>query len=141
MRVTRPTLPILAALALWAAAPATATAEEEGLGASEYAAHCAVCHAIDGRGNGPYGMFLKVAPSDLTMLAAENGGRFPFEDVYRIIDGRTELLAHGPREMPIWGYEYRRLAMREGKGATAEKEVSKKILALIEHIRTLQRDE
>ncbi len=107
-------------------------------GAAVYAARCAVCHGIDGRGHGPYELFLTVAPADLTRLSAENDGRFPFEDVYRIIDGRTELRAHGPREMPIWGYEFRRLAKREGKGADAELEVTRNILALIDHLRDLQ---
>lgn len=130
---------LLAAAALLSlAAPAAADVD----GAEEYAARCAVCHGLSGTGDGPYGMFLTVRPADLTRLAAENDGRFPFEDVYRVIDGRTELRAHGPREMPIWGYEYRRLADRTSDatrgGKSAETEVSEKILALIDHLRSLQ---
>ncbi len=127
------------ALTLAAAiAAATGAAAAETLGERTYAARCAVCHGIDGKGRGPYEMFLTQAPSNLTVLAQENGGRFPFEDVYRIIDGRTELRAHGPREMPIWGYEFRRMAEREGAGTEAERQVTDTILALIEHLRTLQ---
>ncbi len=129
---------LVATLALAVALPAAAEID----GADEFARRCAVCHGDSGSGDGPYGMFLTVPPADLTRLSVENGGRFPFEEVYRIIDGRTELRAHGPREMPIWGYEYRRLADFESDaergGKSAETEVSEKILGLIEHLRTLQ---
>lgn len=45
-------------------------------------------------------------PADLTMLAKRNGGVFPAQRAYEIIDGRQEVAAHGPRTMPIWGKEY-----------------------------------
>ncbi|GMG81368.1 cytochrome c [Paralimibaculum aggregatum] len=141
MPVLRHIAPALA-LAATVAAPALAAEID---GAHEYAVRCAICHGLEGRGDGPYELYLKVKPADLTVLAIDNRGRFPFEDIYRVIDGRTELLAHGPREMPIWGYEYRRLENRQSDadrgGASAETVVSQKILALIEHIRAMQRAE
>jgi hypothetical protein len=47
-----------------------------------------------------------VPPSDLTVLSKNNGGIFPFNSVYEIIDGRKAVAAHGTREMPVWGDRY-----------------------------------
>ncbi len=48
--------------------------------------------------------WLKVQPSDLTHIAARNGGKFPLERVDRIISGDEALPSgHGTRAMPIWG--------------------------------------
>lgn len=46
-------------------------------------------------------------PPTLTRLQRNNGGVFPFDHVYQVIDGRKEVLVHGPREMPVWGSVYR----------------------------------
>jgi mono/diheme cytochrome c family protein len=75
-------------------------------GKAEYHSSCASCHGIDGKGNGPVGADLKVPPSDLTVLARKNNGVFPFNSVYETIDGRKAVIAHGTRDMPIWGDRY-----------------------------------
>lgn len=67
-------------------------APDAGGGAMFYRATCATCHEP---GSSPQ------AP-DLTRLAAVNGGQFPTDRVTRIIDGRSELRAHGS-PMPVWG--------------------------------------
>ena len=41
-------------------------------------------------------------------LAKRNGGVFPENAVNETIDGRKEVEAHGPRDMPVWGYRYMR---------------------------------
>jgi mono/diheme cytochrome c family protein len=69
-----------------------------------YRAYCASCHGEDAKGNGPMAGWLKVQPSDLTHIAARNGGNFPLERVDRIIAGEEALPSgHGTRAMPIWG--------------------------------------
>ncbi|HTW64072.1 MAG TPA: cytochrome c [Bryobacteraceae bacterium] len=69
-----------------------------------YKAYCASCHGVDAKGNGPMAEWLKVRPSDLTRIAARNGGKFPLERVDRIISGEEPLPSgHGTRAMPIWG--------------------------------------
>src|ERR1700690_1600210 len=78
-------------------------AQDTDLGMSLYRLGCAVCHGIDGKGNGPLSEQLKVAPADLTVLAKKNNGVFPVSSVYETIDGRKMIAAHGTREMPIWG--------------------------------------
>ena len=75
-------------------------------GKAEYHSSCASCHGFDGKGNGPVSSDLKVPPSDLTVLPRKNNGVFPFYSVYEIIDGRKAVIAHGTREMPIWGDRY-----------------------------------
>jgi hypothetical protein len=46
-------------------------------------------------------------PSDLTLLAKNNGGVFPAQKLYEIIDGREEVASHGPRTIPVWGRAFR----------------------------------
>jgi mono/diheme cytochrome c family protein len=66
--------------------------------------YCAACHGTDGRGHGPASVALKHAVSDLTLISQRKGGKFPYEHVKGIIEGKQPgPLAHGDREMPIWG--------------------------------------
>ena len=47
---------------------------------------------------------LKVKPSDLTRIAARNGGTFPLMRIERIISGEELPAAgHGSSQMPVWG--------------------------------------
>jgi mono/diheme cytochrome c family protein len=69
-----------------------------------FRAHCAACHGADGKGDGPAASGLKTKPADLTVLARNNGGKFPTRQVQKFISGdEPSLLAHGSREMPVWG--------------------------------------
>lgn len=81
-------------------------AENRDLGRIEFQSKCAVCHGIDAKGKGPLAAQLKTAPADLTGLAKKNGGTFPQNAVEQIIDGRQDVEAHGPRDMPVWGNRY-----------------------------------
>jgi mono/diheme cytochrome c family protein len=76
------------------------------VGKIEYQSGCAACHGADGKGKGPLREQLKVAPTDLTVLSKKNNGVFPFNAVYETIYGIKVIVAHGTREMPIWGYRY-----------------------------------
>jgi len=83
-----------------------AQAEDVDIGKSEFQSSCASCHGADGKGKGPVSELLKVPPSDLTMLAKNNGGVFPTNAVYETIYGSKTVPAHGTREMPIWGERF-----------------------------------
>lgn len=73
-------------------------------GPALYKAYCAVCHGTDAKGVGPMAIMLKKPPSDLTRIAAGNGGIFPAARLTRVISGEDQIAAgHGTREMPIWG--------------------------------------
>jgi mono/diheme cytochrome c family protein len=73
-------------------------------GPALYQAYCATCHGVDATGGGPMAGALKTSPTDLTRIAARNGGMFPLPRVSRIISGEEVVPAgHGSREMPVCG--------------------------------------
>ena len=85
--------------------PAQRTDPTSGIGM--YRSHCAVCHGLDGKGHGPAAPALKQPPSDLTQLSKQNEGKFPDFRVANAIQGDSVILAHGTREMPVWGDVFR----------------------------------
>jgi mono/diheme cytochrome c family protein len=68
-----------------------------------YKQYCATCHGATAKGDGPLGSFLKVPPPDLTQLAQRNAGKFPYENVARILRFGPGPSAHGTSDMPTWG--------------------------------------
>ncbi|MFQ5549578.1 MAG: c-type cytochrome [Woeseia sp.] len=90
---------------LWAALPAALAQQEDVVesGRQLFSQRCAVCHGLDGKGDGVLGPHLKEQPADLSRLSRENEGTFPFWEAYRKIDGRDKVGAHGPKDMPVWG--------------------------------------
>lgn len=68
-----------------------------------FLAYCASCHGKDAKGNGPAAVALRPKVPDLTILARNNGGKFPEDRVRKTILGDDRLAAHGSREMPVWG--------------------------------------
>ncbi len=123
-------------------------AEELDPGRAEYQSSCAPCHGTDGKGNGPVSALLKVPPPDLTVLAKNNSGVFPFNSVYEIIDGRKTVMAHGTRDMPIWGDRYapepsKALIPRPSENVLSrflgpETVVRMRILAVIDYLNRIQ---
>ena len=77
--------------------------------------YCAVCHGKDGKGGGPAVPALKVAPPDLTQLAAKNHGKFPEDSVYRVLKEGSNIAAHGSSEMPVWGVLFKSLDPGSGE--------------------------
>jgi mono/diheme cytochrome c family protein len=111
------------------------------LGKQEYVANCAGCHGVSGKGDGIYQAYLTRTAPDLTRLAKASGGVFPFQRVYQVIDGRTEVGAHGTRDMPIWGTDYLQKASRDPSLTTVldqELFVRARIMALIDYLNQLQ---
>ena len=92
------------ALAL-AGAALSAPAWAESAGKTEYDESCATCHGAAGMGEGPLAEFMSVKVPDLTELAKNNDGTFPFLEVVHVIDGRTGLRGHGS-DMPVWGTQF-----------------------------------
>lgn len=68
-----------------------------------YNAYCASCHGSNGQGDGPAAVALKTQPTDLTLLAAKNGGIFPEAHVAAEIEGDALTPSHGDKDMPVWG--------------------------------------
>ena len=103
-----------------------------------FSSYCAACHGASGRGDGPAAPSFRVPPADLTQIAVRHGG-FDAAEVAAYIDGRTEIAAHGRREMPVWG---RRYDDRNNQILTDETLLSPgMIFNIVDYLRTLQMDE
>ena len=122
---------LIGLLAYAGGVPASTTTLTDG--AHEYRKQCAVCHGVDGSGDGPIANQLKRRPTDLTKLSAKNGGSFPETLVYQSIDGRRVVLLHGPSDMPVWGDRFRR--------SGNESVVDARIGALVRFVESLQSQE
>jgi|HubBroStandDraft_6_1064221.scaffolds.fasta_scaffold745498_1 mono/diheme cytochrome c family protein len=101
-------------------------------GEEMFTSYCAACHGKDGKGTGPAAEALKVPPTNLTSLAAKNGGKYPSMKVSSVIRGEDVLAAHGSRDMPIWG----RLFWNISEGSDAE--VLQRVANLNKHIEGMQ---
>ena len=117
-------------------APPTLSAIE--LGKKEFEATCAMCHGIDGKGQGTFSTHLAYKPTDLTQIKKSNGGIFPAITVYETIDGRSGSGVHGSRTMPIWGDRYEADSWLDVHPKFADTIARGKILELILYINTLQ---
>lgn len=92
-------------------------------GEEMYQVYCSSCHGRDGKGGtGP----------DLTVLAKQNGGKFPVVLVKEAIRGDTRVDAHGPKDMPAWGTAFRYL------GSGSRLEIDVRINNLTEYVRSIQ---
>lgn len=141
-----PTAPVAVLVALVSMASKAGQSEKdpiEAIGKREYLQSCAACHGEDGKGSGPVAEVLVAKPPDLTTIRKRHGGEFPASWIYRIIDGRTEVPAHGRRDMPVWGSRYRVEALQQlplplDSGADAL--VHGRILSLVFYLDYIQED-
>jgi mono/diheme cytochrome c family protein len=141
---------LIGMLMVTAIAATMAHAQQSGIAAQnfdrgkhEYEAHCAMCHGLSGKGDGPFAQQLKsgIVVPNLTELSKRNNGMFSFMRVYQIIDGTQSVTAHGPREMPVWGPRYKSEVgenFYDDYRADAEAFARARILALTEYVYRLQ---
>jgi len=101
-------------------------------GKEMYESYCAVCHGKDGKGGGPAASALKAAPTDLTTLSKNNGGKYPSLKVSTSIRGDANIAAHGSKDMPVWG------ALFRGMSQGHEGEVQQRVANLTRYIESLQ---
>jgi mono/diheme cytochrome c family protein len=104
-------------------------------GARLFRTYCASCHGSTARGDGPVAPELRRSPPDLTRFTENNGGVFPTNRVFDIIDGR-DVRAHGDRDMPVWGD-----AFRTGPDGLTDEAVKTRIDAIAAYLRAIQRRE
>jgi len=104
-------------------------------GAQLYQRFCAACHGVRGLGDGPVAADLNVMVPDVTRIARRHGGVYPAEDVRRIIDGRSVHVAHGTRDMPVWGYEFRQAGATDTSGGKSADEL---VQRLVDYLRSIQ---
>jgi mono/diheme cytochrome c family protein len=136
LAIAAATVAVLPGLAL-AQAPLSAD-----FGRFLYRENCSACHGIGGKGDGPLsGKVDTRAGVDLTLLAKANNGVFPVERAYEIIDGRQEIVAHGSRDMPVWGTTFLERVASEGSVELPwgrEFYVRVRVLALVDYLNRLQ---
>lgn len=108
-------------------------------GGALYMELCAVCHGVDGKGDGPAAPALKVKLADLTQLAAGDDGVFPASRVEKVLTGGLVLPAHGSSEMPVWGrvFEDARPDRKPGERWAFSRT---RIYNLTEYLKTIQVD-
>jgi mono/diheme cytochrome c family protein len=105
-------------------------------GEIEFQTSCAVCHGADARGQGIMTPHLTLQPTNLRHLAQASGGKFPFWEVYRIVEGRGLVPGHGSRDMPIWGDRFR--ASGGGDPESAQTQAAGRILSIVFYLEHIQ---
>jgi len=137
-RIIPPLVATLAILVLLPACASRRTASDPVTmsGAALYQTSCSGCHGIDATGNGPITPVIGVRPPDLTRISARRAGTFPELEVFRIIDGQADLSAHGPRHMPVWGYEF---FGDDPDDEVAHRQAEQKVDQLVTYLRSIQR--
>lgn len=121
-----------------ATSPSTA-AEPDGRlaeGQRYYRRYCASCHGFQADGQGPLSAVLRPPPADLRLLAERHGSPLPRHALAEKIDGRKEVTAHGPREMPVWG---ERLYGDLPPGVASEAVKAGTIWLILDYLETVQR--
>jgi mono/diheme cytochrome c family protein len=106
-------------------------------GKKEFRHSCVLCHGLSGRGESVMTTMnlLTTKPPDLRTLQKRNHGTFPFWQTYRVIDGRQEIMAHGSRDMPIWGDVF--IRQEDGKIADDARAIGR-ILQLLYYLESIQ---
>lgn len=96
-----------------------------------FKAYCAACHGPNAKGNGPAAAALKKTPTDLTLLAKNNSGKFPEERFREVVARNALVIEHGTSDMPLWGQVFR--SLRGGDdGATL------RVYNLMKYVESLQ---
>jgi mono/diheme cytochrome c family protein len=124
-----------AALVLTAAFAGAAPLEPAERGRSHFVRYCASCHGVNGDGAGPVADALVTRPPDLRQLFRRYGTPLDRHRVGAWIDGRTSVVAHGPREMPVWGERFDALPPDD---LSRERTIQERLADLLAYLETLQ---
>jgi mono/diheme cytochrome c family protein len=92
-------------------------------GTAHYLFFCGNCHGVEGKGDGPLAVHLKMAPTDLTLLQAGNSGTSVAELVMKALDGRHAIGETEAHRMPIF----------------SESLEVKTVIEITEYLKTIQR--
>ena len=71
-------------------------------GQAHYLFFCANCPGVDGQGDGPLAVHLKIAPTDLTRLQVAGSDTSLAERVMKALDGRHAIGETEAHRMPIF---------------------------------------
>lgn len=126
---------VLLALLGLTAAPGWA-ADKDPPGKALYLKYCSACHGSGGQGDGVVSGLLRPPPPNLTLIAKQAGGKFPFMKTAQAIDGTTTIRAHGDSGMPVWGEIFREEAPSGSIAPNAE--VRGKVALITQYLRSIQ---
>ncbi len=101
-------------------------------GKEMFNSYCAVCHGKDGKGNGPAAPAMKTPPTDLTLMAQKNAGKYPAAHLAAVIKGQAITPSHGSQDMPVWGPLFSSISQGH------ESQVQQRTANLVAYIETLQ---
>ena len=103
-------------------------------GRQDFEQLCASCHGANGKGKGI--LSEEANAPDLTQISKRNGGKYPVETVYRIVDGREMTASHKRFAMPFWG----KYLQKPGNELTpaSDAEVKQRIGDIVRYVKTLQ---
>src|SRR6266567_6168229 len=105
--------------------------------AADAAKDSSLSHRIETQGESEsrrmfFRSLLKHVVPDLTLVSQRNGGKFPYQRVKEIIEGKEPgPLAHGDREMPIWGPIFHEVESDEDWGEV-------RLDAVTKHVESIQ---
>jgi mono/diheme cytochrome c family protein len=119
-------------IALLGSITAVAGGDDVEHGKTIYLQYCASCHGAKGDGNGPLAPMLTTPPANLRRLSLRYGNPLPADVIARFIDGRADVKAHGPRDMPVWGDRF--YAQPNG----SEHETIERIAKLVAFLQSIQ---
>lgn len=114
--------------------PATGGNDQLEKGRELYLQHCAACHGNKGDGHGPLEHELSTRPTDLRLLSKIYGDPLQEDQIARFMDGRADVEAHGPRDMPVWGEEM----WRNPEGQGNPNQVSDSVAEIIRYLQSIQ---
>jgi mono/diheme cytochrome c family protein len=114
--------------------------DTEEQGKIRFTDNCALCHGSSAKGDGVFAKLLTIDTPDLTRLKKDNGGFFPYREVYLMVDGREEVLLHGPRYMPIWGDRFNSSTWSSVSEEHADTLVRGAIFELLVYLESIQED-
>jgi mono/diheme cytochrome c family protein len=115
-----------------------AGADDVERGRALYLRNCAACHGVKADGHGPVSPALKTPPPDLRLLWHRYGNPLPEDRIASFIDGRADIAAHGPREMPVWGEQVWKYPEGKGPGTHVTSRVAD-LVSYLESIQEMQR--
>jgi mono/diheme cytochrome c family protein len=108
----------------------------------DFLALCADCHGADAKGSGPLVKNLTKVPPDLTRIKERAHGEFNEKAVFDWILGLNTPNFHGTREMPIWGDWLMDETLEDSTSLEAaplaEKEVERRVMAIVKYLEGLQ---
>jgi hypothetical protein len=102
-------------------------------GKQEFTEYCVACHGADAKGGGPMAAKLVKPPKDLTVIAASNGGPFPFWLVFDIVANASRISGHDTHQMPEF---YASLKTQDFKPGYAPAEL--RLLSLVHYLESIQ---